>query len=163
MSSHVADVALRPATWEDSAFCLRVHEAAMGAYVAAVHGWVDAEQRAYHERVFRPGSWQVVTVGGADAGNLVVEEHPDRLYLARLELHPDHQGQGVGARVLRTVTEAAAAGGRALFLDVLTVNTRARAFYERHGFRDVARHGLGGFKVTMRHVGSPPAAPGPAR
>lgn len=155
-------VALRPAASADSEFCLRVHEAAMGEYVAAVHGWVDVEQRDYHERVFRPGAWQIVTVDGADAGSLVVELRPDEVYLARLELHPRHQGRGVGARVVEAVVGTAAGHARPLLLDVLAVNTRARAFYERQGFREVARHGLGDFKITMRYAGAPPAAPGPA-
>lgn len=155
-------VGLRPAAPEDSEFCLRVHEAAMGEYVAAVHGWVDAEQRDYHERVFRPGAWQIITVDGADAGNLVVELRPYEVYLARLELHPRHQGRGVGARVVEDVVGTAAGHGRPLLLDVFAVNTRARDFYERQGFREVARHGLGDYRITMRYAGVPPAAPGPA-
>jgi ribosomal protein S18 acetylase RimI-like enzyme len=128
----------------------------MGEQVAAVHGWVDADQLGYHERVFAPGRWQIITVDGADAGNLVVELRPDEVYLGRIELHPDHQGRGVGAHVVRTVLDTAAAREQPLLLDVFTVNTRARAFYERLGFREVARHGLNGFKVTMRHA--PPAS-----
>lgn len=145
-------VGLRPAAPQDSAFCLRVHKAAMGEYVAAVHGWADAEQLDYHERVFAPGRWQIITVGGADAGSLVVELRPHEVYLARVELHPDHQGRGVGAQIVRTVQDTAAARRQPLVLDVFAVNTRARAFYQRQGFHEVARHGLGGFKVRMRYA-----------
>jgi RimJ/RimL family protein N-acetyltransferase len=35
-------------------------------------------------------------------------------------------------------------------LDVLAVNHRARALYERLGLREVAQHGEGGIKVRMR-------------
>ena len=39
--------------------------------------------------------------------------------------------------------------GQDLVLDVLTVNTRARALYRRLGMTEVARHGPGNIKVTM--------------
>jgi len=40
--------------------------------------------------------------------------------------------------------------GQDLVLEVLTVNRRARALYERLGLTEVAGHGGRGTKVTMR-------------
>ncbi|MGX4687762.1 N-acetyltransferase family protein [Streptomyces sp. JNUCC 63] len=143
-------VALRPATPADSAFCFHLHKAALGDYVAAVRGWDDEDQRAYHERKFDPERWQIVTVDGVDAGVLVVEYRATEVYLELIELHPRHQGRGIGARLIRSLIDTAAQRGRALVLDVLAVNTRAQAFYQRHGFREVYRHGEDGRKIRMR-------------
>jgi hypothetical protein len=90
---------LRPATPADSEFCFQLHKAAMGAYVAAVWGWDEADQRDYHERSFAPDGWQIITVDGADAGILIVEYRATEVYLARIELHPHYQGRGIGAQL----------------------------------------------------------------
>lgn len=157
-----ADVALRPATAADSDFCYALHKAAMGEYVAAVWGWDEQEQRAYHERGFDPQRWQIVTVDGVDAGVMVVEHRPAELYLGRIELHPDYQGRGVGARLIRALIDSAARHGHELVLDVLTVNTRAHALYLRLGFHDVPGRG-DGQKIRMRLDPRPPTAgPGTA-
>ncbi|WP_233157121.1 MULTISPECIES: GNAT family N-acetyltransferase [Amycolatopsis] len=147
-------VALRPATEGDREFCFRLHEAAMGAYVAAVWGWDEREQRAYHDRGFAPGRWRIVTVDGADAGMLSVEHRPGSLYLGRIELLPEFQGRGVGSLLITDLIADADRHEVAVELDVLAVNTRARALYRRLGFREVRRHGDGDRKITMRYHGT---------
>jgi ribosomal protein S18 acetylase RimI-like enzyme len=142
-------IGLRPATAADSEFCYRVHRAAMGEYVAQVWGWDEEVQVAFHRRGFEPGRFQVVTVDGADAGLLVVERRPDEIYLGRIELDPPYQGRGVGGRLLGRLLVDAAAAGLPLTLDVLVVNSRARALYQRLGFRELGRHGDNGVKVRM--------------
>ena len=52
-----------------------------------------------------------------------------------------------------------AKNGQDLVLDVLTVNHRAQVLYQRLGLKEVARHGPGNIKITMRVS---PAAPGRA-
>lgn len=66
-----------------------------------------------------------------------VEYRPGEIYLARIELHPGHQGRGTR-------------NGQDLVLDVLTVNRRAQALYQRLGMKEVARHGDRNIKITMR-------------
>lgn len=140
------EVELRDAGPEDSEFCFRLHEAAMGGYVAAVWGWDGAEQREFHARAFAPGRWRIIRVDGADAGMIDVEDRGGELYLGRIELLPAYQGRGVGRRLI----EGLLARGVPVVLDVLAVNERAWALYRRLGFREVGRHGEGGRKVRMR-------------
>jgi len=143
-------IELRPATTADSEFCFQLHKAAMGAYISAVWGWDDAVQRDFHAGAFDPGRWQVIIADGADAGLLIVEYHPVEVYLARIEIHPDHQGHGIGAYLIHQLIDDARQRGQHLVLDVLTVNHRAQAFYQRHGFQEIARHGDNNIKIRMR-------------
>jgi ribosomal protein S18 acetylase RimI-like enzyme len=143
-------IGLRPATPADEEYCFQLHKLAMGDYVAAIWGWDDAEQREYHARAFAPGHWQIITVDGSDAGLFIVEDRPHEIYLGRIELHPGHQGQGIGAHLIRGLIDRAHAQGRHVLLDVLVVNTRAQALYRRLGFRETARHGDGNLKIRMR-------------
>lgn len=150
MNIAMTTVVLRPATPADSEFCYQLHKAAMGGYVAAIWGWDDQVQRDSHARAFNPARWQIITVGGADIGMLDVEHRPGEIYLARIEIHPDHQGHGIGARLVSALLDEARRKGQDLVLDVLAVNHRAHALYQRLGMTEVARHGDNNIKITMR-------------
>ena len=142
--------ALRPATPADAEFCYQLHKAAMGEYITAIWGWDEQAQRAFQERAFNPGGWQIITAGQADIGMLDVDYRPGEIYLSRIEIHPGHQGQGIGTRIISALVEEAERKGQHLVLDVLTVNRRAQALYRRLGLTEVARHGDRGTRITMR-------------
>ncbi len=143
-------IALRPATAADSEFCFQLHKAAMGEYVTAIWGWDEQRQREFHARGFAPGHWQIITADGADAGLLIVDYRPAEIYLARIEIHPDYQGHGIGTRLISTLIDEAARRGQDLVLDVLTVNHRAQALYQRLGMKEVGGHGDNNVRMTMR-------------
>jgi ribosomal protein S18 acetylase RimI-like enzyme len=143
-------IALRPATPADSEFCFHLHKAAMGDYVAAIWGWDDQVQRGFHARSFDPGRWQIITANGTDVGVLDVERRPDEIYLSRIEIHPEHQGRGFGACLIKALIAEAEQQDQDLVLDVLAVNQRAQALYRRLGFTEVAKPGDDNLRITMR-------------
>jgi ribosomal protein S18 acetylase RimI-like enzyme len=149
-------IALRPATAADSEFCFELHKAAMAEYVTAIWGWDEQRQRDFHARGFAPGHWQIITADGTDAGILIVDYRPAEIYLARIEVHPSYQGRGIGARLISALIDEATQKGQDLVLDVLTVNHRAQALYQRLGMTEVARHGDNDIKITMRSSRSHP-------
>ena len=63
----------------------------------------------------------------------------DREVMWKLYVHPDHQGQGLGGRLLGEVE--AMVEGDALWLEVVDGNERAYAFYRARGFEEVERFG----------------------
>jgi ribosomal protein S18 acetylase RimI-like enzyme len=143
-------VTLRPATSADSEFCFQLHKAAMGDYITAIWGWDEQRQREFHARSFNPGRWQIITADGTDIGMIDVEYRPAEIYLSRIEIHPKHQGDGIGTRLISALIDEAEQNGQDLVLDVLTVNHRAQALYQRLGMTEVARHGDNDIKITMR-------------
>jgi ribosomal protein S18 acetylase RimI-like enzyme len=145
-------IALRSATRADAEFCYQLHKAAMGEYITAIWGWDEQVQRAFHERAFNPRRWQIITDGEVDAGMLDVECRPGEIYLSRIEIDPGHQGRGIGTRIICALLVEAERNGQDLVLEVLTVNRRARALYQRLGLTEVARPGDRGIKVAMRSV-----------
>ncbi|MCY9786691.1 GNAT family N-acetyltransferase [Nocardiopsis sp. EMB25] len=63
---------------------------------------------------------------------------PGELVMDGIAVDPRHRGRGVGGLLLRAVAGVAAEHARhRVRLDVIDVNPRARALYERHGFRAV--------------------------
>ena len=144
------DIALRPATSADGEWCYRLHRAALRTYVEAIWGWDEDTQRSMYRQSFDPARIRIVTVDGCDAGVLIVEHRAGVTYLGLIEIHPDHQGRGIGSRLIGRLLREAAERDRPVELDVLHVNRRAYALYQRLGFREVIRHGPGSIKIRMR-------------
>ena len=122
----------------------------MGDYITAIWGWDEQVQRPPHERAFNLHRWRIITAGQADVGVLDVDYRPGEIYLSRIEIHPGHQGHGIGTRIIGALLDEAERKGQDLVLDVLTVNRRAQALYRRLGMKEVARHGDHDTKITMR-------------
>jgi ribosomal protein S18 acetylase RimI-like enzyme len=122
----------------------------MGGYITAIWGWDEQAQRDFHTRAFDPDRWQIVTADGADIGMLDVEYRPGEIYLARIEVCPEHQGHGAGTRLISTLIDQARQRGQDLVLDVLTINRRAYDLYRRLGMNEEASHGDDKLKITMR-------------
>jgi ribosomal protein S18 acetylase RimI-like enzyme len=135
---------LRPARPEDYDFLSALHEAAMREYVERVWGWDDAEQARILRSRFHPEGWRIIQSENQDIGLLVVDEEDRAIRLAEIELLPAWQGRGIGSSIVRWLMEEAARVGKPLTLRVLHVNGRARALYERLGFRP--------FKEIETHV-----------
>jgi ribosomal protein S18 acetylase RimI-like enzyme len=138
----MADIALRPATTQDAEFFFTLHQRSLGPYVDQIWGWNDDEQRAYLTGHLVLDHVRVIVVDGVDAGRLDVEERDDEVFLGLIELAPEHQGRGIGSRLIRELLERAGAEGKRVTLSVLGVNDRAYALYRRLGFTEVSRDGV---------------------
>ena len=124
---------LRRASEADHDWLRRLHHAAMRGSVEQIWGWDEAEQDKYFRERFDPARLQIFQVDGRNAGVLEVEERPDEIYLADIQISPEMQGRGIGSAVIRDLQRRAAARGVPLALQVNRAN-RARALYERLGF-----------------------------
>ncbi|MCV7254629.1 GNAT family N-acetyltransferase [Mycobacterium hackensackense] len=131
----------RPANNGDFEFFFRLHKNTLGPYVDRVWGWDDADQRSYLERTLDVDVTQVIVVNGVDIGRLNVDHHDDHLYVGLIEIAPDHQGRGIGGRILQRIRDDAFAQHKSVRLRVLEVNAGARRLYHRLGFVEVARTG----------------------
>ncbi|GGQ60805.1 molybdopterin-guanine dinucleotide biosynthesis protein MobC [Couchioplanes caeruleus subsp. azureus] len=63
---------------------------------------------------------------------------PGQLVMDGIAVDADHRGRGIGSALLAEIARVAAGSGcDRIRLDVVDVNPRARALYERHGFTAV--------------------------
>lgn len=77
--------------------------------------------------------------------------------LQLIAVHPDHQGQGHGGKLLRHVEETLkACCGRMLLVETLASFDLAQAFYRKYGYQEEARirdfYAAGDDKVVFRKV-----------
>lgn len=76
----------------------------------------------------------IIELDGVPVGRVRVVRWPDRIFLGGIQVHPDHQGRGIGTRLITELIEEARATGRPLRLNVDKINTGARRLYQRLGF-----------------------------
>jgi ribosomal protein S18 acetylase RimI-like enzyme len=95
----------------------------------------------YPARVAAGQAWVVDGTDGAGlVGLLVVEEHPDHLYVDNVAVAPARQGTGVGGGLLAFAHErAVAAGLPELRLVTNELMTENRALYARLGWTETGR------------------------
>ncbi len=125
---------LRTARQDDKEFVYQVKRASMREYIEQTWGWDEQFQRQLHDRRFGSQEFQIVSFGGHDVGIMSVALQPDCVFLNQIYILPEHQGQGIGEKCMRTVFERATKSNLPVKLRVLRVNSRAAAFYERLGF-----------------------------
>ena len=131
---------VRQATEEDCGLSFAITEEAMRQYVEATWGrWEHAEQVKAHAASFDPSSHWVVLADGQPVGIVAAELEPSHVQLVKLYLRTQARGQGIGAVIVSALLRSAANLSQPLRLRVLAINTRAQAFYARHGFHELSR------------------------
>jgi ribosomal protein S18 acetylase RimI-like enzyme len=137
------------------------------AEIAAIwhSGWRDAHagrvpqeltdirtEESFRARAAERAGEMTVAVAGSEVAGfiLVVDAELEQLYVSR-----SHRGTGVAHALMREAERLIAANGHAKgWLAVVADNARARAFYERAGWRDE-----GAFDYDAAGEGAPIAVP----
>ena len=83
------------------------------------------------EGIFREG--KVHFLMGEDSGMLAWQQTDDGAEIIAIHTLPESRGTGLGAALLTTALNQI--GNQPVFLWAFKENTRARRFYEKHGFR----------------------------
>lgn len=125
---------LRPLQDADLDAISRIHVAACRlAYRFMDWNYPVGAVREWYEGKAREWDWaRVAEIEGAVVGHIVMKgTHIDQFFV-----DPPRQGRGYGSALFAAALER---GLRPLTLDVFEENGPARRFYERRGFREVAR------------------------
>jgi GNAT superfamily N-acetyltransferase len=119
---------IRRATIEDMAAAAVVHRLAMRISLAFLPELRTAEEDLFHfrEHLFPNNEIWVAEKDGVVVGYAARGDG----WLNHLYIHPDHQGEGIGPRLLAIAMD----GVDALQLWAFQQNERARRFYEKRGF-----------------------------
>lgn len=143
----MTNVSLRPAAPEDEPFLRRVYASTRAEELERVP-WSDATKQAFCDMQFdaqdadyraRWGetTYEVIVVDGEPAGRFWRAFKPDNVHVLDISILPEFRGRGAGTALLRSVLDEARASGRSASISVEKFN-RARALYERLGFRVVS-------------------------
>ena len=128
------ELSIRKARAADTDFVFAVKKAAFREYVEQIWGWDDTDQRELHNRRFNSQDLRIIQFNGTDVGFLSTSTPPDALKVDQLYILPEYQGKGIGEACMRRIIDDVNLEQKPVTLQVLRINTRATAFYERLGF-----------------------------
>ena len=116
----------------DSDFVFAIKKAAFREYVDQVEGWDDTHQRGLHNKRFDSQDFRIIQFQGNDIGFFSTSSTSDSLKIYQFFIHPEYQGRGIGSACMTNILADAA--GKVVNLQVLKINIRGIAFYQRLGF-----------------------------
>jgi ribosomal protein S18 acetylase RimI-like enzyme len=129
-------VTTRPATPDDKELLRRIHHAAYRDVVEREFGpWVEAEQDGWFDKGFVADHFRIVELDRVAVGSIATTEADDHVFLGEVQILPEYQNRGIGSELVIGELAHAKSLGKPLRLQVLRANDRARALYERLGFR----------------------------
>jgi GNAT superfamily N-acetyltransferase len=128
------DYTFREAKENDKDFLYSLQKITLGEYVDRTWGWDELWQKKHFFNHFNPQTLKIIQVKGTDIGVLSVEEKNEMVFLRIIEILPHYQNRGIGTSIIEEVIQHAISHGKSIRLQVLRVNVRARALYERLGF-----------------------------
>lgn len=124
----------RKAEATDSEFVFAVKKAAFREYVEQIWGWDDTYQKDLHNRRFASQDLRIIQFCGTDVGFLSTSSTSDTLKVDQIYILPESQGRGIGSMCMKGIISDASLERKPVTLQVLKINTRATAFYQRLGF-----------------------------
>ncbi|MDW5594733.1 GNAT family N-acetyltransferase [Conexibacter stalactiti] len=164
--SGTSAIALRPATPADRPLLLRIYASTREQELARTPFTPEQKaafleqqftaQSAHYERHYSDTSYDVVEVGGAPAGRLIVARWPQELRIVDVALLPRFRGAGIGTRLLAPVLAEADGRGAKVSLHVERFNP-AQRLYQRLGFAPVAAEEQGIRQLWERAPSGRPA------
>ena len=125
---------IRKADAVDSDFVFAVKKAAFREYVEQVEEWDDTHQRELHNNRFDSQDVRIIQFQETDVGFFSTSCSSNSLRVHQLFIHPEYQGRGIGSACMTRILADADATGKAVNLQVLKINIRGIAFYQRLGF-----------------------------
>jgi ribosomal protein S18 acetylase RimI-like enzyme len=138
----------RPAAEADKELLRRIHHAAYRDVVVRQFGpWDEADQDTRFDAAFSTSDLRVIEVNGVAAGSIQSVVEDDQVFLAGIQLLPDYQNRGIGTDLITAEIARERLLGKPLRLQVLRANERARALYERLGFRVVGESEIRFFMI----------------
>ena len=129
----------RPATLDDLPFLMRLRKLTMREHLERAGERLDDDW--HHQRVMAHfDSANIVCLDGIPVGLFKHYRTREEWKLVQIQLLPEHQGQGLGERLVRSLLDDARQAGLPVTLSVLR-GSPARRLYERLGFEEIAVRG----------------------
>jgi ribosomal protein S18 acetylase RimI-like enzyme len=127
---------LKRATEAERQYVRQVQHAAYKEMVLRQFGsWDLTLQDGFFDRSWHDAPREIILFDGQACGFCRIDEHPDCLQLVEFAIDVARQGQGIGSTFLTHFKDLAFAKRKRAQLNVMLTNLRAKALYERCGFK----------------------------
>ena len=128
------DISFEPATEEDKAYFQALGRACYEDVVTRQFGqWDEVLQRQNFEVKWPEHNFRKIMVDDVLVGGVWTDDFADYVQLREIQIHPDFQGQGIGAAIVQMEIDQTRKMDKRLRLRVLFEN-KAINLYRRLGF-----------------------------
>ena len=125
---------LRPATINDKAYLYDLARIVYKELIIDQFGeWDEKAQRNKFDRKWEKAGYQIIEMKDSRIGTIRVTVAGDHIRLNEIQIHPEHQRQGIGSALVSKQLSIARKLGIPMRLRLLKGN-RAVDFYQRLGF-----------------------------
>ncbi len=139
-------VTLRPVVPEDEETLLEIYASTREEEMQQVNDWTPEQkemflrwqlemQRRDYEARYPKADYQLILFEGVPAGRLWVARTPEQIRLLDIAVLPEFQNRKIGSYLLRNLIRESEETATPLRHMIYKLNTEARRFYERLGFR----------------------------
>jgi len=139
-------VSLRPVTERDEDLLLQIYASTREDEMKQAAGWSDEQkemflrwqlemQRRDYETRFPQADYQIILFENRPAGRLWVGRTPEQIRLLDIAVLPKFQNRKIGTFLLHQLIKESEETATPLRHMIYKLNTEARRFYERLGFR----------------------------
>ncbi len=134
------EYSLRPSSKSDKDWLDQLRrEAYRDLFDATWGGWDEDRHIQHFTNSWEAGSISIIVVNQVPVGMIQLLEADDEVEIAEIQILPDHQNRGLGARAIEDVIESAGKRYKRLSLHLGMKNVGAFRLYERLGFQEVRR------------------------
>lgn len=126
--------AYRKAQESDREAIYQLYRLVMRGFISEIWGWDEQWQRTDFATYYDPQGITLAFQEHELAGYSHIENQDSQIFIRMIVVHPHHQRNGIGTRLLASVIASAGKQSKNVGLEVFKINKVARAFYERHGF-----------------------------
>lgn len=128
------ELCIRKAQVNDSEFVFATKKEAFREYVEQLWGWDERHQRDLHNTRFAKHDFRIIRFRGINVGFFATSNTSEAVKLHQLFILPEYQSRGIGSTCMTRIVKNANLAQKSVMLQVLKINTRAIAFYQRLGF-----------------------------
>ncbi len=144
-------ISFRPIQDDDQEFLLRVYVGTR-AEELALAPWSDEQkeqfvrmqfalQHQHYQEHYADARFDIILLDEHPIGRLYVDRRTDEIRIIDIALLPEHQGQGIGGRIISDLLAEADEAGKPVTIHVLQRN-RAVGLYDRLGFEKIGETGI---------------------
>jgi len=131
----MTEYTLRKATDDDIKLSFEIRKNAMYEYIVESKGWDEEKEMQDHINDFNTEVMQIIEVDNKPVGVIECVIENGNISIHGLYISKEFQNYKIGSQVMHNIFKSAKTGIRDILLQVLKVNAKAKAFYERLGFK----------------------------
>jgi GNAT superfamily N-acetyltransferase len=130
---------LVPALDTDRAFYRHAHHIAYRTDIEKMFGWDEQRQDAFADKDFNERNPTIIYYGEIKVGVFGYKDKSDYIWFGPIFILPEFQGKNIGNNILKQFIDKSNQENMPLRLQTLIVNTKAKTWYEKLGFKVIEK------------------------